>query len=443
MSKSVSSSQIATASSNWLALQKVLPQGSKKQFPPRKRRKIDGEASTAPTSSSMFTTFPRGASSAPSIRSKHNTNNEELDLDTTETKNGESIAELRKMILGKVEYRSSQVVPGKYLAIDCEMVGVGIDGAESSLARVSIVNYAGAVILDVFVRQRERVIDYRTQWSGVRRDDLGGGAKSFDEVQKTVAELIKDSILVGHAVYNDLKALLLSHPSPQLRDTQSLAFKHRLVKSRRPALRVLVQQELAVTIQGGEHSSVTDARATMALFRLYKKQWESRLRPLQSKSKGESKSALGAKLASGSSPAPEQPSVRGEKRKRTDHESASGSLIPQPSSRSPSPSNTRVPPSSPTRAQSPTLHLATLSKPPKQKRDSDPAPDPVTRKGVSSGLSIVVRRAGEGKDVKGKGLRGSTSGKAGRSRKMGTGSDGEKWWTSLGGNGGKKGSIRV
>ena len=52
------------------------------------------------------------------------------------------------------------------------------------------------------------------------------------------------------------QALLLSHPSSQTRDTQSLAYKYRVVKSRRPALRVLVRQELGIIIQGGEHSSV-------------------------------------------------------------------------------------------------------------------------------------------------------------------------------------------
>ena len=62
--------------------------------------------------------------------------------------------------------------PGKYLALDCEMVGVGIDGSESSLARVSIVNFYGAVLIDEFVRQREHVVDYRTQFSGVRERDL-------------------------------------------------------------------------------------------------------------------------------------------------------------------------------------------------------------------------------------------------------------------------------
>ena len=68
--------------------------------------------------------------------------------------------------------------PGKYLALDCEMVGVGIDGGESSLARVSLVNFYGVVQLDEFVRQRERVVDYRTQYSGIREADMIKGVFS-------------------------------------------------------------------------------------------------------------------------------------------------------------------------------------------------------------------------------------------------------------------------
>lgn len=100
------------------------------------------------------------------------------------------------------------------------MVGVGIDGIESSLARVSLVNFYGAIQLDEFVRQRERVVDYRTQFSGIRAADMIKGmhhsshpgianklriAKPFEEIQKQVADLLKDRILIGHAVYNDLK----------------------------------------------------------------------------------------------------------------------------------------------------------------------------------------------------------------------------------------------
>jgi RNA exonuclease 4 len=68
--------------------------------------------------------------------------------------------------------------PGKYVALDCEMVGIGIDGTESSLARVSLVNYHGAVLLDEFVKQRERVVDYRTRHSGVRAKDMTKGTYS-------------------------------------------------------------------------------------------------------------------------------------------------------------------------------------------------------------------------------------------------------------------------
>ena len=55
------------------------------------------------------------------------------------------------------------------------MVGVGIDGKESSLARVSLVNFYGVVLLDEFVRQRERVVDYRTEFSGIRPTDMVRG----------------------------------------------------------------------------------------------------------------------------------------------------------------------------------------------------------------------------------------------------------------------------
>ena len=98
------------------------------------------------------------------------------------------------MVLGQLQYTDSQKLcvvpafillviylmqrcfrPGKYLAIDCEMVGLGINGSESSLARVSIVNFHGAAVLDAYVGQKERVVDYRTRWSGIRPKDIANG----------------------------------------------------------------------------------------------------------------------------------------------------------------------------------------------------------------------------------------------------------------------------
>ncbi|KAG2135529.1 MipD protein [Suillus cothurnatus] len=271
-----------SASAVKVSTKKTFRKGKKpEQSPPHKRRKLDRPQLS---SGSPALTFVRSQDTSTSAFPRGNLTtviDPELAVDftTQATKNGESLATLRKMIFGRLEHTSTQTDPGKYLAIDCEMVGVGIDGEESSLARVSIVNYWGAVQLDEFVKQKERVVDYRTKWSGIRPSDMTR-AKQFEEVQKTVAALTKDRIIVGHAVHNDLKVLLLSHPGPCIRDTQHLAAKHNVTSSKRPALRNLVKQELDVVIQGGEHSSVTDARATMAVFRLHRKEWEKGFRPL-------------------------------------------------------------------------------------------------------------------------------------------------------------------
>jgi RNA exonuclease 4 len=55
------------------------------------------------------------------------------------------------------------------------MVGVGPNGAESALARVSIVNYSGGVVLDEYVRPQEPITDYRTWVSGIRPEDMVNG----------------------------------------------------------------------------------------------------------------------------------------------------------------------------------------------------------------------------------------------------------------------------
>ena len=60
--------------------------------------------------------------------------------------------------------------------------------------------------------------DFRTFVSGIRPQHLAIAAP-FQEVQRAVAGLTKDRFIVGHALSNDLEALLLTHPRKQLRDT--------------------------------------------------------------------------------------------------------------------------------------------------------------------------------------------------------------------------------
>lgn len=63
----------------------------------------------------------------------------------------------------------------KYVALDCEMVGVGSNGRQSVLARCSLVDFDGNEIFDTFVKPNDFVTDFRTQYSGVRKKDLRMG----------------------------------------------------------------------------------------------------------------------------------------------------------------------------------------------------------------------------------------------------------------------------
>lgn len=173
------------------------------------------------------------------------------------------------------------------VAMDCEMVGVGFDGEDSIVARVSLVNQFGKCIYDKYVKPTEKVTDYRTDVSGIRPKDIENG-EDVRTVQKEVAEILKGRILVGHAIHNDLKILLLGHPKKMIRDTQKYKPFQERVKSGRPALRDLCKEILNVEVQKGEHSSVQDAQAAMRLYTMVKKQWEAELKA--SRSQGREKS---------------------------------------------------------------------------------------------------------------------------------------------------------
>ncbi|CAE7132623.1 unnamed protein product [Rhizoctonia solani] len=252
---------------NWLALKKKLPSSSK--GPPISKQFV--KAQTRVSSAS----FPRGRISTSPVP----------DVVAGSSKIvSTGIKVLQDMVLGKGAAGEAVAgEPGRYIAIDCEMVGVGEDGSESSLARASVVDFQGRIILDEFVLQRERVTDYRTKHSGIRPTDM---------------------INVGHALHNDLTALLLSHPAARIRDTQIYAGRKPIPrkgkgkandgeegektlweKYRNPkiGLKRLVKAELDVDIQTGEHNSVTDARAAMAIYRLHKRAWDASLPALHVK----------------------------------------------------------------------------------------------------------------------------------------------------------------
>ncbi|CAL5875030.1 uncharacterized protein PFLUO_LOCUS9333 [Penicillium psychrofluorescens] len=187
---------------------------------------------------------------------------------------GSSAAALVSRTAKVNEGRSSTAELGKYVAMDCEMVGVGPHpDNDSVLARVSIVNFNGDQIYDSYVRPKEMVTDWRTHVSGIAPKHMVE-ARSLEEVQRDVADIMDGRILVGHAVSNDLDALLLGHPKRDIRDTSKHAAYRKIAGGGSPRLKVLAEEFLGLTIQEGAHSSVEDARATMALYRRDKDAFE-------------------------------------------------------------------------------------------------------------------------------------------------------------------------
>ncbi|CAG8503916.1 9976_t:CDS:2, partial [Ambispora leptoticha] len=164
----------------------------------------------------------------------------------------------------------------KIYAIDCEMVGIGPGGAQSSLARVSLVNFNGDTVFDEFVRPNQPVTDYRTKFSGITEDSLEN-AKSFSWVRQRVIDIIDDNIVIGHSLYFDFKILRIRHPRGLTRDTSLFKVFRTLIShnSGTPSLKQLAQELLGITIQINDHDSVEDARTAMKLYRKYQNDWEN------------------------------------------------------------------------------------------------------------------------------------------------------------------------
>nr|XP_044993992.1 interferon-stimulated 20 kDa exonuclease-like 2 [Jaculus jaculus] len=177
--------------------------------------------------------------------------------------------------------KAPQNLPGKMVAIDCEMVGTGPKGRVSSLARCSIVNYSGDVLYDEYIRPPCHIVDYRTRWSGIRKCHMVK-ATPFKTARVQILKILSGKVVVGHAIHNDFKALQYFHPKSLTRDTSRIPLLNRKAECPENAtmsLKHLTKKLLNRDIQAGKsgHSSVEDAQATMELYKVVEVEWEKHL----------------------------------------------------------------------------------------------------------------------------------------------------------------------
>ncbi|KAH9988749.1 hypothetical protein BJV77DRAFT_1145224 [Russula vinacea] len=130
-------------------------------------------------------------------------------------------------------------------AIDCEMC-ITADG--KALTRVCVIDYAtDKVAYDQFVKPPSPITDYLTRFSGITAEALESITTTLADVQAHLRTLITPStILVGHSLESDLRALQLSHP--RCIDT-ALIFHHPRGRPLKPGLAWLTRKWLGRTIQ--------------------------------------------------------------------------------------------------------------------------------------------------------------------------------------------------
>lgn len=148
--------------------------------------------------------------------------------------------------------------------LDCEMCFTA-DGLD--LSKVTIVKADGRIVYHSFVKPDKEIIDYNSRFSGITPETFRDPRffKSLKEVQMDLLKFINaKSILIGHSLNNDLRALKMIHT--QVIDT-SVLFPHPLGLPYRQSLKKLASLVLGRSIQQNSsgHDSIQDARASLEL----------------------------------------------------------------------------------------------------------------------------------------------------------------------------------
>ena len=115
--------------------------------------------------------------------------------------------------------------PQRLVACDCEMVRVA---SGLALARCTLLAEDGQVLMDEYVKPNETILDYNTRWSGITPQEMAMARMGLTEARARVLELVpKNTILVGHSLENDLRAMRVVHR--KVLDT-SLLYPHAQVR---------------------------------------------------------------------------------------------------------------------------------------------------------------------------------------------------------------------
>ncbi|KAF9521074.1 hypothetical protein BS47DRAFT_1404191 [Hydnum rufescens UP504] len=181
--------------------------------------------------------------------------------------------------------------PGTFIAIDAEFVALQQEESEFrsdgtkkvlkpsqlSLARVSVLRgdgpKAGVPFIDDYIHTSDIIVDYLTEYSGIKYGDLQPNSSAhvllpLKVVYKKLRLLVDlGCIFVGHGLSKDFRIINIFVPPERVIDTVDLYYVKE--RHRRLSLRFLSYYVLKQHIQIDTHDSIEDARAALLLYEEY------------------------------------------------------------------------------------------------------------------------------------------------------------------------------